>query len=236
MYQTYIPNTNFACNTRIHCYLGYNCNIECEFCTNRLYENIPTKQVVQKTIDTIKSLSFDHNDSVIHLSGGELYQDCFDISIYQPLFELYNDVPKSTITNLLYNNLDRCIEMWQRYNVEVWTSYDSKGRFKNEYMLKQWFENFDYIRSKHIDPIVNIITTPFIENDINVDRLCDSARVFFSPFENKAGKTTMANLYYETINKRHCLNVNCSGYKCTVITINDTYVDQFCNQTIVTSI
>ena len=229
MYQTYIPNTNFVKHTRIHCYLGYNCNIECEFCTNRLYESKPTRDVVQKTIETINALDIDDNDTVIHLSGGELYQDDFDISIYHPLLQLRPQIPKSTITNLLYNNIDRCIDLWKQYNMEVWTSYDSKGRFKNNDMLELWINNLQYIKSKGIAPIINIIATPFSNNDSRVDYLCENNKVFFSPLENKAGNIVLLNLYHQMIRSHKCLNVDVENYSCQVININDTYVNKFCN-------
>lgn len=234
MYQTYIPNTNFAKTTRIHCYLGYNCNIECSFCTNRLFELKPTKQIVNKTISTIRQLDFDHDDTVIHLSGGELYQDDFDIQLYQPLLELYPDVCKSTITNLMYNKLDRCIDLWRWYNVEVWTSYDSRGRFKTKQLFDVWFSNLQKLVNCGIDPIINIIATPFVSNDPVVNQLTDQYRTFFSPLENKQGRVTLINLYKQLIDQYKCLNVKTANYQCKVININDTYVDNFCNIAIVT--
>lgn len=231
MYQTYIPNTNFAKTTRIHCYLGYNCNIECSFCTNRLYESKPTKQIVDKTISTIQQLDFDYTDTVIHLSGGELYQDNFDITMYQPLLGLYPDVCKSTITNLMYDKIDRCIDLWKRYNIEVWTSYDSKGRFKTKQLFDLWLANLHKLIENGIDPIINIVATPFVINDNFVQQLTQQYRVFFSPLENKQGKITLTNLYKQVIDQYNCLNVQTDHYSCTVININDTYVDNFCNIT-----
>ena len=230
MYQTYIPTTNFAKTTRIHCYLGYNCNIECQFCTNRLYESKPSKQIIDRTIEAIKALDFDRNDAVIHLSGGELYQDDFDIDLYRPLLQLYPEVPKSTITNLLYNKIDRCIDLWKQYNVEVWTSYDTKGRFCDESTKQLWFGHLNCLRSVGFDPIINIIATPFAANDRFVDQLCDEYRVFFSPLENKAGSVVLINQYHEMIKTHRCINVQCTGYQCDLITINDTYVTDFINR------
>ena len=119
MYQTYIPGTRFDRYTRIHCYLGYNCNIQCDFCKNRLFDKRPSEATIATIIDTIDQLDLVDDKTVIHLSGGELYQDRFDISMYVPMLETHPSIPKTTITNLLYHDVDRCIDLWKQYDVEV---------------------------------------------------------------------------------------------------------------------
>lgn len=229
MHQTYIANTNFEKQTRIHCYVGYHCNIECDFCTNRKYEAKPTPEMVDRIIDNIKQLKIDVRDTVIHLSGGELYQDEFDIAMYEPLLMLYSDVPKSTITNLMYYNIGRCINLWKKYDVELWTSYDSRGRFKTSQMLNLWLSNLKKVVRCGINPIINIISTPFSYEDPFVKILCENYRVFFSPLENKNGNIVLTKLNEQMINTYQCLNSpKPKSYKCKVITLNDTYVDQFC--------
>lgn len=207
MWQVRIPHTRFSCTNHFNINLGYNCPIGCRLCTNKADGKRCTLSAVQEAANLLPNVL---DDSVLYLTGGELYQDDIDYcTLYAPLLKL--SYPKATITSLLFHKIQPFAEYVKANDFELWTSYAVSGRFsKDTWML--WLRNLSYLQAVGISPIVNILCTPSVFNPMvhqkmihDCKRYFPKLRTFLSPLD-KAHSFSAIEYVLSTEPPPNCLN------------------------------
>lgn len=150
--------------------LWSNCNNKCDFCyiSNASRQNTHQKL---KNIEFVRNYIKEHDDfETIGLIGGEFFQgqlkDCRKEFI--DLICDIRDEPRFTqvwiSASLLLENQDKalyeCIDLLKNKDLYICTSYDSKGRFKNEEI---WWKNFRSIYGKTKIHVETILMDAFVE-------------------------------------------------------------------------
>lgn len=152
--------------------LWSNCNNKCSFCPLINYKNSSSSEMIN-AIDKASKLIEGIEDKKFNLLiiGGELF--CWGKEVSDKLVELFSNLPSNiehlnTNSNLLLKDLsvlERVIET-NYPKLELTTSYDVYGRFKNEEDRELWWKNLIYLREKYPEMKIGInliLTTRFIE-------------------------------------------------------------------------
>lgn len=181
------------------------CNLDCGFCLRKnpdssYYFETPSKmsrETIMDQLETVRSIKefiTDSNDLSICVVGGELFQDKFDYSIYDDLFnglaETFCDentkINISIYTNLLCKDIDRVAQLIQRHqhhlDFTILFSFDLVGRYTKPYMIDRVMHNYKCL-TRNYDIFVNIALTAYCKNiDAIVNQnnpLCEQMNFFF---------------------------------------------------------
>ena len=155
------------------------CNLACQFCLQGKDRTLRKDGLTwDNVVEQITQLACTQtsNNVLITFCGGELLQDKFDdhyrdqlidtIKAIRNLDQLVNkNVTVELVTNLVYNNIDRWLELFNECD-EVVTSFDLDGRFTKQSQLRRWFDNIRYLFSHGIKP--SVIT---VIHEFNYDKL-----------------------------------------------------------------
>lgn len=122
------------------------CNLNCEFCWQDHNDWTGIELIKERAFDILKA-SEQESDShiIINLMGGELFTDKIPDEIFEDYFQMVKIIKEkfpenksftiNWVTNLVYHNTDRVIQLLNRLEgIQVFskltTSFDFHGRFK----------------------------------------------------------------------------------------------------------
>lgn len=171
------------------------CNLNCGFCMRQnkdstYYFESPNKmsrESIMAQVEMVKKVKqaiTDPRDLSISLVGGELFQDKYDYSVYDDLFDALVDIfcehPEDKIqiciySNFLFKDNKRVADLIERHKQHInfifVLSFDFVGRYTKPYMIKRVMDNYMYLtRERDIDIVVALIAhKPNIDALINHD-------------------------------------------------------------------
>nr|DAE69974.1 MAG TPA: Fe-S oxidoreductase [Caudoviricetes sp.] len=166
------------------------CNLKCSFCherhrrnriheTNKIYELNYINNYFNRALKIIKTILSSHDYDLIKLSlmGGELFQDRISdeyIKHYNSFFErLKKEFGKTLqitiVSNLVYRNIDRLIQLTLDHDAYIQTSYDFVGRYTKPWQVETFIKNVYTLREKNIK--FNVAT---VLHKQNIDVLMDT--------------------------------------------------------------
>lgn len=142
------------------------CNLACDFCdsnnmtmtTQQLHNEISqTFENAYKVMATVSRMRLE-----LFLQGGELFQKKIPLKMYYNFFEKvvkqYNIEKINITTNLMTSNIVDIVKLVNKFNIQLVTSFDFEGRFKNSKAERLWFNNFQYCVKNCIKiPSVSIV-------------------------------------------------------------------------------
>lgn len=179
-----------------HLILFEYCNLRCSFC-HQDHESMEGYDTIMDKVDTLIA-SVDVNDPyVINMTGGELFLDKFSDEVFElyyqagkRLLESFTDAFLVLGTNLVYQRIDRLMELVDRLsvhgNVQVATSYDPAGRFDSK-SRDLFFRNL-FVAKEYITTVNVVITKQNIEAFLTgregeeVAWMCDNFNVYFDHY------------------------------------------------------
>lgn len=172
-------NKNKYKRISIQCILHENCNLNCNFCFEKIknkvidfdyIRNLPN-EIMTKIINPVMN-DKESNDIEkiveIDIMGGELFQDNF----IDEIFDLYkefvtnlnslisNDINVSYTfySNGIFTNYERVKKLLKETNTSLILSYDPIDRFISDEEKKKWFNTFNYFKNNiEIDTSISII-------------------------------------------------------------------------------
>lgn len=179
-----------------HLVLFEYCNLRCSFCHQDHESKIGMDSIMSK-VETLISTTPSTDSYVINLTGGELFVDEINDSLFdvyfeagKRLFEYFDDPLISFGTNLVYRKYGRVIDLIERLRefgrVTLSTSYDPAGRF-NASDKELFFENLEKMKD-HISTVNVVITKQNIETFLEgregseFSYLCDNFNVCFDHY------------------------------------------------------
>ena len=156
------------------------CNLDCDFCLNKVKESNYNKfidqefdpKVVLGYIQHLKQLKdniVDKNDINLTLYGGELFQDKFDYNVYDQLLTAIEDIFKDCLdklsiaifSNFLFKDPQRVVNLLNKHcdklDFNLTMSFDLVGRYTKPYMIPRVMDNFYYLTNNcQVKPQVTI--------------------------------------------------------------------------------
>jgi sulfatase maturation enzyme AslB (radical SAM superfamily) len=152
------------------------CNMQCVFCPQDHTDRVGTskQEILSKAeivLDYIRSNS-STNTFLLHLMGGELFQDdLIDGRILEYFSEFIDTVESKKrldatvdynfITNLIFDRTDAVLDFVRKHNLELAISYDSAGRF-NKSQLERFKQNVEIFK-----PYIRIVSCVMTQENIN---------------------------------------------------------------------
>lgn len=155
------------------------CNLACEFCDETYYSSTKydkTKMpLVVDYIEGIKDVIDDERPVQISMMGGEILQDKFDYTIYEEIISRVKEVLKdkkgvyfNIITNALFRNVQRVIDLLDHTGATITVSTDVCGRYTKPYMIPRVLSNIEALtKAGHKPSIAMVATKPAIYSIIN---------------------------------------------------------------------
>lgn len=190
-------------NIAIDCVLFEKCNLNCSHCfqthENNEIDGEYIKNLFPLVYKTLKEEVSRKNPDLIMFSmrGGELFQDCIDDSLIEEYKNLIlkikssfkEDYKDKTITihimsNGVYNNIDRVINLLKEVDGKITLSFDAFGRYNNESQKELFYKNYKILKS--YDLIKNIAITLTKEsiqeyiNNVSLLRQFDDSEIDFN--------------------------------------------------------
>ena len=157
--------------------LGSSCNLSCEFCnvvSDDRFNYATTPSDILSKSQLIVDVILNSSKPIISivLMGGELFHDGVSDSVFEGYYQLlsaaqaacdksHKQLQISLMTNLVFKNIDRLIELAKHYNCEVHGSYDFVGRFKTQSMVELWHKNATRIKKAEVPFFVSIVGHKF---------------------------------------------------------------------------
>ena len=161
------PTQTELCNDVALMLLG-KCNLDCEFCLNKIEESNYHKflnqdfdaDLILKYLDSLKVFKehiMDQHDINLTLFGGELFQDRYDYTIYDQLLtgieEIFADCIDSTslsiFSNFLFKDCNRVVELLNKHadkiDITLTMSFDLVGRYTKPYMIPRVLQNYQFL-------------------------------------------------------------------------------------------
>ena len=154
-----------------HLVLFEYCNLRCSFCHQDHESKIGIDSIMEK-VETLIATTPSTDKYVINITGGELFVDEIDDSLFEVyfaaakrLFEYFDDPLISFGTNLVYEKYERVARLLDSLKVygrvTLSTSYDPAGRF-NQAGKKLFFQNLEKMKD-YISTVNVVITKQNIE-------------------------------------------------------------------------
>ena len=152
-----------------------NCNMRCVFCSqdHESTEYMTKEDIVGKADQIISWINENKRSSYfkLHLMGGELFQDNLINSGYLDYYSEFiervraavpeeKDIVFNFVTNLVFTEIDKMKDFFDKHNLKVSTSYDTNGRF-NATQEKVYRKNIETMKP-YIQMISLTMTKPNI--------------------------------------------------------------------------
>ncbi len=152
------------------------CNLNCEFCWQDHSDWTGIEQIKERAFDILSACRQEMNSHiVINLMGGELFADKIPDYIFDDYFEMARIIDQkfpegksfsiNWVTNLVYHNTSRVIQLLERLEQEkiscrLTTSFDFHGRFKPANL--KIFEKNIYDLKSYVGTVSVVLTKPNI--------------------------------------------------------------------------
>lgn len=153
--------------------LWKDCNNDCTFCSQKdTRDNLTHEQRKNRLIKTVEWIHNTDLSDRFGLIGGELF--CFD-NLDEEWKQVALAVNESRIERLfltsnLIGNTHNLVNFLSYVNkpVTVCTSYDTTGRFNNDYAIQEWRENVARIQKMAEICCTSIMTKEFLQDDVHL--------------------------------------------------------------------
>ena len=162
------------------------CNLNCQFCFER--HNVPIDkdkilQIPNRIVDEILPdlIKYDTKDLYLRYWGGELFQDSIKDDIFDCYFivdqqikqKIKEKIPSINIhtnwmSNGVWNNTDRVLELLKETSAKIGFSYDPIGRYTNEDQRNLMLQNIKTFKNYYVCTAITL-TKPNIYALINGD-------------------------------------------------------------------
>lgn len=173
IYQDHITNQCLKNNLDIDITPYTQCNLNCPFCEVSSMHSNYDPAWFQWSIEALQHLIPNSNAKSISIAiaGGELMHDrLFDYQLWDQWFNelksIINDRPHKIafITNLITHKIDQLIQLHQKYQFGIGTSFDFEGRFTKQKQVDLFVNNLKKLTAAGIDVgIAMIIDKPNID-------------------------------------------------------------------------
>lgn len=144
---------NFNNRLDVELILFSQCNLHCKHCKVKGLNNVFDKKLIiqqgEWAVQAIKSARYKCKHVEVHITGGELFQDHLDWSVYEEVIGKIETALKNTkrtytiglTSNLTTHRIEDVITMFKKHsNWELSTSFDFAGRFSSD-DLDTWVSN-----------------------------------------------------------------------------------------------
>jgi hypothetical protein len=166
------------------------CNMSCVFCPQDHNDLLGAtrEEILSKCPQIIKFINENpKKDFLMHIMGGELFQDKFINSGFINYYQEFIDTIKSNVkedknitflfvTNLVYDCIDEVVEFCKKNKLKMNVSYDLAGRFTQP-QLEIYKKNIEKFKE-----YVNIISLVITKQ--NIDKLLKGDEYFDYLYEN----------------------------------------------------
>lgn len=190
-------------NIAVDCVLFEKCNLNCSHCfQNHINKSIDVNYIkklpllIMSIID--EEIAKKNPDLVMFsLRGGELFQDSINDDIINEYINMILEVKNKfknkyplkdfsihLMSNGIYSNVDRVINLLKTVGGKITLSYDQVGRYTNEKQLITFFNNYKKLYDNNlIKNIAITLTKESIEayiNDVTILKKFDNSEIDFN--------------------------------------------------------
>lgn len=161
------------------------CNMSCVFCPQDHNDLLGAsrEEILSKCPKIIEFINQNpKKEFLLHIMGGELFQDRFIDQRFLNYYQEFIDTIKSSVskdkeitflfvTNLVYDQIEKVVEFCQKNNLKMNVSYDLVGRFNGE-QLETFKRNIEIFK-KYVNIISLVITKQNIDKLLKGDEYFD---------------------------------------------------------------